>query len=102
MDDSGKDYIPSTFQPRLLKKIEFKKYLSELIKDFNEESKFLAEIDLAICWDNDCEEEGEYNITSLERDNIKPFSCATLRIRKGTQQCQVIVLKDFIKGLQLA
>jgi hypothetical protein len=95
MDDSGKDHIPSTFQPRLLKKIEFKKRLSELINDFTEESKFLSEIDLAICWENDCEEEGEYNITSLERDNIKPFPGATLRIRKGTQQMPSNSIKRF-------
>ena len=102
VDEIGKDAIPSTFQARVLKKIEFKKNLSELISDFNEERKFLAEIDLAICWINDCDEEGEFNITSLDRDSIKAFPSATLRIRKGTQQCQVIVLKDFIENLELS
>lgn len=101
IDETGKDTIPSAFQARLLKQVEFKRNLSELIKNFDEESKFLVDIDLAVCWVNDCSDDGEYNITSLERDNIKAYPGATFRIRKGTQQCQVIVLRDFIDNLQL-
>src|SRR6185295_8268236 len=71
IDETGKDTIPSAFQARLLKQVEFKRNLSELIKNFDEESKFLVDIDLAVCWVNDCSDDGEYNITSLERDNIK-------------------------------
>ncbi|HMU47354.1 MAG TPA: ATP-binding protein [Chitinophagaceae bacterium] len=99
VDESGKDNIPSTFQARLLKTIEFKRNLSELSKNFEEESKFLADIDLAICWINDCSDDDQYSVTSLERDNIRPLPGATLRIRKGTQQCQVIVLKELLENL---
>jgi hypothetical protein len=100
IEEKIKSGIPSSFQPRLLKTIEFKYKLSGLLQDFDEESKHIEDIDLVICWENDCSDDTEYTISSLERDNIAPLPAASLRIRRATKSCQVIVLKDFLKELE--
>ena len=64
------------------------------------EVKFLNEIDLVVYWENDCDDDLEYNIHSLERDGIMPLPEAQLRIHKGTNTCQVLVLKEFIESLE--
>lgn len=93
--------MPKSFRSRELKIVEFKFHLSELIDDFNSEFKYLEDIDLVVCWDNNYTEEiPEYNISSLERDGVRALPGATLRVHRGTQSCQVLLLKDFIETLE--
>jgi len=94
--------MPKKFSYRELKTVEFKYRLSEIISDFENQEKWLDDIDLVICWENDCSEDtSEYNIHSLEREGIPALPGAQLRIQKATQSCQVLVLKDFIDSLEL-
>jgi len=101
IDVSSKGSFPASLKSRFLKIVEFKYKLSSLVKDFQEEIKYLDDIDLVVCWENDCEDDSEYTVSSLERDNIDPLPAATLRVRRGTKSCQVIVLKDFLESLEL-
>lgn len=95
--------MPKKFTYRELKTIEFKHRLSDLIADFDNQDKFLEEIDLVICWENNCvDDTSEYNIHLLEREGIPALPGAQLRIQKGTRSCQVLVLKDFVDSLQLS
>lgn len=99
INENGKESIPASFPHRHLKVVEFKHKLSFLIRNFKEQDKYLEDIDLVVCWENDCgDDETEYNVISLERDNIIPLPSATLRVQKGTKSCQVIVLKDFVEN----
>jgi hypothetical protein len=92
---------PKKFSPRELRTVEFKYRLSEILVDFGNQEKFLDDIDLLICWENDCTEDtSEYNIHSLEREGIQPLPGAQFRIQKGTKFCQVLVLKDFVGSLE--
>ncbi len=99
--DEKVDRVPKSFKPWDLKVVEFKYRLSEIISDFDNQEKFLDDINLVVCWENDCiEDTSEYNIHSLEREGIEPLSGAQLRIQRGTQACQVLVLKDFVDSLE--
>ncbi len=100
IDQDESEKLLRDIRPRELKTVEFKFQLSGLIQDFTEEMKFLDDIDLVVCWENDCDDELEYNIHSLEREGIPPFPGAQLRIQKGTNTCQVLVLKEFIESLE--
>ena len=100
IDQDEGDRLPRDIRPRELKTVEFKFQLSGLIQDFTDEMKFLNDIDLVVCWENDCDDEIEYNIHSLEREGIMPLPGAQLRIQKGTSTCQVLVLKEFIESLE--
>ena len=100
IDQNEGEKLPRKIRPRELKTVEFKFQLSGLIQDFMEEVKFLDDIDLVVCWENDCNDDLEYNISSLERDGIAPFPGAQLRMHKGTRMCQVLVLKEFIESLK--
>ena len=100
IDQNEGKKLPRNIKPSELKTVEFKFQLSGLIQDFMAEVKFLNEIDLAVCWENDCDDDLEYNIHSLERDGIMPLPEAQLRIHKGTNTCQVLVLKEFIESLE--
>ena len=100
IDQDEGERLPRNIRPSQLKTVEFKFQLSGLIQDFMDEAKFLSEIDLVVCWENDCEDDLEYNIHSLERDGIPPLPGAELRIHKGTHTCQVLVLKEFIESLE--
>ena len=100
IDQGEGEKLPRNIRPSELKTVEFKFQLSGLIQDFMEEVKFLNDIDLVICWENDCSDDLEYNIHSLDRDGIMPFPGAQLRIHKGTSTCQVLVLKEFIESLE--
>ena len=100
IDQNEGKKLPRNIKPSELKTVEFKFQLSGLIQDFMEEVKFLNEIDLVVCWENDCDDDLEYNIHSLERDGIMPLPEAQLRIHKGTSTCQVLVLKEFIESLE--
>lgn len=100
--DESTTKLPKKFPSRDLKTVEFKYRLSEIISDFDSQEKFLSDIDLVICWENDCAEDtSEYNIHSLEREGITPLPGAQLRIQRATQSCQVLVLKDFVNSLEL-
>jgi len=97
--NEGDTLPPPNVRARDLKIVEFKFRLSELISDFEDQTKFLQDIDLVICWENDCEEDtSEYNVHSLEREGKTPLPGAQLRIQRGTQSCQVLVLKDFLQS----
>ena len=100
IDQDESEKLLRDIRSRELKTVEFKFQLSGLIQDFRDEVKFLRDIDLVICWENDCDDELEYNIHSLEREGIPPFPGAQLRIQQGTRTCQVLVLKDFIESLE--
>ena len=100
IDQDEGERLPRNIRPRELKTVEFKFQLSGLIQDFTDEMKFLNDIDLVVCWENDCDDELEYNIHSLERESIMPLPGAQLRIQKGTSTCQVLVLKEFIESLE--
>jgi hypothetical protein len=102
--DLQKEYVTTLIHDtRELKTLEFKYHLSEIISDFDEQIKYLDDIDVVVCWDDDTEPDTmEYNIHSLEREGIDPLPGATMRIQKGTQSCQVIVLKDLIESLEFS
>jgi hypothetical protein len=101
IESAGSDKLPKKFKARELKVVEFKYHLSEIISDFDEQIKYLDDIDVVVCWDDDTDPDTlEYNVHSLEREGIDPLPGATLRIQKGTQSCQVIVLKDVIESLE--
>ena len=100
IDQDEGERLSRNIRPPQLKTVEFKFQLSGLIQDFMDEVKFLSGIDLVVCWENDCSHDIEYNIHSLERDGIMPFPGAQLRIHKGTNTCQVLVLKEFIESLE--
>lgn len=98
--EEGDKLIPNVRPPQL-RVVEFKYHLSELIKDFEDENKYIQDIDLLVCWDHDYDADSSYSVSSLERDGIKKvFPGATLRIKKGSDSCQVLVLKDFIQSLE--
>ncbi len=88
--------MPSRINWPDLKIVEFKTYLSEIIEDFVAGKKSLQDIDLLVVWDDDYDEESEYIVSSLERNGIDPFPSAQKRIRSGTQNCQVLILKEFL------
>ncbi len=100
IDQNEGEKLPRNFRPSQLKTVEFKFHLSGLIQDFRDEVKFLSGIDLVVCWENDCDDDLEYNIHSLERDGILPLPGAQLRIHKETDTCQVLVLKELIESLE--
>ena len=77
--------LPRNIRPPQLKTVEFKFQLSGLIQDFMEEVKFLDDIDLVVCWENDCSDDLEYNIHSLERDGIMPFPGSTIENTQGNE-----------------
>lgn len=103
IDQNQGDKIPQNLRYRELKTVEFKLRLSELIDDFADDLKFLEDIDLLVCWENNHEDDtSEYSVHSLDREGIEPLAAgAQLRIQKGTRTCQVLVLKDFIESLKL-
>lgn len=86
--------MPSDIGWRDLKTVEFKTRLSALIQDFRSQAKFIPEIDLAVVWEDDCGDETEYIISSLDRDGVEPLPGAQKRIRRGNETCQVLVLKE--------
>lgn len=103
IDQDEDEKLPQNIRPRELKTVEFKFQLSGLIQNFMTEEKFLNDIDLVVCWENNYDEntDFEYNIHSLERDDIIPLPGAQLRITRGTSSCQVLVLREFIESLDL-
>jgi hypothetical protein len=103
LDKNEGDVIPQNIKASQLRQIEFKSCLSRLIQDLDDEKKFLAEIDLLVCWNNDIQDDAlsDYSIHSLERDNIDPYPGAQLRIQRKTDYCQVLVLKDYLESKNL-
>ncbi|MGH9871850.1 MAG: ATP-binding protein [Pyrinomonadaceae bacterium] len=102
IDTDGGERMPERIRARDLKTIEFKFRLSEVIGEFLDDLKFLEDINLLVCWENDFEDDtSEYSVHSLEREGISPLPGAQLRIQKGTRSCQVLVLKDLIESLEL-
>ena len=83
-----------------LRCVEFKYCVSGLLKDLDDETKFLTDIDLLVCWKNDIKEETEtgYSIHSLVREGIEPYPSAQWRIKKGNASCQVLVLKEYLES----
>lgn len=82
---------------RDLKNVEFKLLLSQMIKDLEDGSnKVLGEMDLVIVWEDDYNGDSDFIVTSLSRDQIEPYPGAQKRIRLGNNQCQVLVLREFL------
>jgi hypothetical protein len=100
LDESDK--IPKRIRSRQLRVVEFKYRLSDLIEDFIDERKYLQDIDLLVCWENDYEPDtSPYYVSSMERDGIdNPYPGAQFRIKRGTDVCQVLVLEDFVQSLE--
>lgn len=88
--------LPAEISWRDLKIVEFKVKLSEIIKEFMKEEKFLREIDLIVVWEDDYEMDKEYSVSFLERDGIEPLPSAQKRIKLGNQSCQVLILKELL------
>ena len=67
------------------------------------DKKFLGDIDLLICWENDINGETDtgYSIHFLTREGIDPFPNAEWRIKKDNNSCQVLVLKDYLEAAGL-
>jgi len=103
IDKSQGDTIPQNIKSHNLKFVEFKYCVSGLIRDLDDEKKFLQEIDLLVCWENDIKDDAaiEYSIHSLSRENIEPYPGAQKRIKRGINSCQVLILKDFLESLKL-
>ena len=99
-DESHK--LSRKIRPRQLRIVEFKYKLSALIEDFENEKKYLTDIDLLICWENDFEPDTSgYYVSSLERDGFsKGYPGVQFRIKRGLHMCQVLVLKDFVQSLK--
>jgi hypothetical protein len=99
--DQG-DTIPQNINANDLRTVEFKYCVSRLLTDLDDETKFLTDIDLLVCWENDARKDIDYSIHSLSREErIAPFPGAQLRIKRGKDSCQVLVLKDYLESLKL-
>lgn len=102
IDQNERDTIPQKIKASDLKTVEFKYQISGLIDDMENDLKFLDDIDLLICWENDFkDDETEYSINSLSRDGIDPYPGAQLRLKRLVKTCQVLVLKDYLESLKL-
>ena len=104
IDRNQGETIAQNIKSKDLKFVEFKYSISRLLRDLDDQIKFLDDIDLLICWENDIQDDAvsEYSIHSLLREGIDPYPGAELRIKHGTKYCQVLVLKDYLESLNLS
>jgi Histidine kinase-, DNA gyrase B-, and HSP90-like ATPase len=100
IDKQQGNTIPHNIRARDLKFVEFKYRLSSLLTDLDNQTKFLDDIALLVCWINDIKEDAStgYSIHDLSRDEIDAYPGAQLRIKRGRDSCQVLILKDYLES----
>ncbi len=101
---SGQAQVPRPHTDSDLAVVEFKLRTSELINDFEEETKIPAELVLFVTWENDFENSQDFQVVNIENtvDVDRRFDKVTMCVqhRLTGRTIQMLVLKDVIEEIR--